>query len=87
MSPKHYKKCRQSQDLGKSRKKQKSSFKKKINLNYFKSALQTQVKPCLEKLNQDSDVDVKFFSNEALESNFDQLIKIECFISFKKLIF
>lgn len=35
---------------------------------YILSALQTQVKPCLEKLNQDSDVDVKFYSNEALES-------------------
>ena len=32
------------------------------------SALQSQVKPCLEKLNQDSDADVKFFSIEALES-------------------
>ena len=31
------------------------------------SALQTQVKPALEKLNQDTDVDVKFFSTEALE--------------------
>lgn len=38
-----------------------------INI-YILSALQTQVKPCLEKLNQDSDVDVKFYSNEALES-------------------
>ena len=32
------------------------------------SALQTQVKPALEKLNQDADSDVKFFSAEALES-------------------
>jgi serine/threonine-protein phosphatase 2A regulatory subunit A len=31
------------------------------------SALQTQVKPALEKLNQDADADVKFFSAEALE--------------------
>lgn len=38
-----------------------------INI-YILSALQTQVKPCLEKLNQDPDVDVKFYSNEALES-------------------
>ena len=60
------------------------SIKNIINLSYFKSALQTQVKPCLEKLNQDSDVDVKFFSNEALESNFNLLIRIECFILFKK---
>lgn len=34
----------------------------------FFSALLTQVKPCLEKLNQDSDIDVKYFSAEALES-------------------
>lgn len=32
------------------------------------SALQTQVKPALEKLIQDTDCDVKFFSAEALES-------------------
>ena len=34
----------------------------------------SQVKPCLEKLNQDQDIDVKFFSAEALESNFFDFI-------------
>jgi hypothetical protein len=37
----------------------------------FPSAVQTQLKPCLEKLNQDQDADVKYYSNEALESKFN----------------
>jgi hypothetical protein len=32
------------------------------------SVIQSQVKPCLEKLNQDPDSDVKYFAAEALES-------------------
>lgn len=32
------------------------------------SALAMHVKPCLEKLNQDTDHDVQFFANEAFES-------------------
>ena len=31
------------------------------------SALQQQVKPCLEKLRQDSDIDVQYFAQEAIE--------------------
>ena len=45
-----------------------SIIKIDIFYKYKNSSLQTQVKPALEKLNQDTDVDVKFFSTEALES-------------------
>ena len=31
--------------------------------------VQAQVKPCLDKLNSDSDVDVKFYAQEALTGN------------------
>ena len=34
------------------------------------SVLATHVRPCLEKLNQDSDHDVQHFAHEALESKF-----------------
>jgi len=33
------------------------------------STIQQQVKPCLEKLRQDSDLDVQYFAQEALEVN------------------
>lgn len=36
----------------------------KIALNY--STLQTEVKPILEKLSQDQDMDVKYFAQEAI---------------------
>ena len=35
-------------------------------MNY--STLQTQVKPCLDKLQNDSDVDVRFYAKEGLTS-------------------
>lgn len=37
------------------------------NLYRYCSALQQQVKPCLEKLRQDTDIDVQYFAQEALE--------------------
>lgn len=35
---------------------------------FLSSILASQVRPCLEKLNQDTDHDVQYFAREALES-------------------
>lgn len=42
----------------------------KFNFAPFSRTLQSQVKPCLDKLNGDMDVDVKFFASEAMMGKF-----------------
>lgn len=37
---------------------------------FFLSALDSQVKPCLDKLNNDNDMDVRYFASEALGGKF-----------------
>lgn len=44
-----------------------------IIYSYF-STIQSQIKPCLDKLNADSDIDVKYFAQEALTGN---IIKVK----------
>ena len=39
---------------------------KNIKFFLFSRTIQSQIKPCLDKLNSDPDIDVKFFAQEAL---------------------
>ena len=42
-------------------------------MRFYFSIIQAQVKPCLDKLNSDIDVDVKFYAQEALTGNNSKL--------------
>ena len=41
----------------------------------FLSALQTEVKPVLEKLDTDTDMDVKYFAQEAISGKYSTRMK------------
>lgn len=47
------------------------------NLIIVSSALDSQVKPCLDKLNNDNDMDVRYFASEALGGKFPFLISFK----------
>ena len=47
-----------------------------IFLLFFRT-IQSQIKPCLDKLNSDPDVDVKFFAQEALGGKSNVLCRFE----------
>ena len=42
------------------------------------AALQAQVRPCIEKLNNDSDFDVRYYASEAAMGRIDELYDL-CF--------
>lgn len=51
-----------------------SCERSRTHLSVFLSSLQTEVKPVLEKLATDQDIDVKYFAQEAISGKFPVLL-------------